>query len=346
MFFKGMLNTMRKYYKYRGGIGVFDKNGNSIFERYINTLANNQIFLPTKRELNDPTEGFCNDDVIRTLFEELKDFSIEVKRQYEGLLEKFAKVGIYSCSNNVTNELLWAYYGGGHSGFAIEYDIDRLKESLNYNQYFQSIFDFDVKYSRTIPIADLTVLHGKDIIRILKTFLGTKSYSWKHEEEHRLIVEGSGLFDIDYRAITGIYFGYRMHEGEVDYIMNTLQSRGLSYYKMELIDKTYEFIPMPVEDKYVNATKYVANCIDYDVDKLLLNSCVSEEYILLYRDKFIEALESIKNEPFIKDVYIATKSSDSVEPLFKIFANTKSGMPPIREFNFKLNDKGELYRIK
>jgi Protein of unknown function (DUF2971). len=337
---------MRKCYKYRGGIGVFDKNGNSIFERDINTLANNQIFLPTKRELNDPTEGFCNDDVVRTLFEELKDFSIEVKRQYEGLLEKFTKVGIYSCSNNVTNELLWAYYGGGHSGFAIEYDIDRLKESLNYNQYFQSVFDFDVNYSRSVPVADLTILHSKDIIQTLKTFLGTKSLSWKHEEEHRLIVEGKGLFDIDYRAITGIYFGYRMNEEEIDYIMNALKGRGLTYYKMELIDNTYGFTPSRIEDKYANAPKYVVNCIDYDVDELLMNGAVFGEEAKLYRDKFIEALESIKNEPHIKDFYIATIGTDSIEPMLKIFANTKSGVPPIREFNFKLNTKGELYRIK
>ncbi len=337
---------MRKCYKYRGGIGVFDRNGNSIFERDINTLANNQIFLPTKRELNDPTEGFCNDDVVRTLFEELKDFSIEVKRHYEGLLEKFTKVGIYSCSNNVTNELLWAYYGGGHSGFAIEYDIDRLKESLNYNQYFQSIFDFDVDYSRSVPVADLTILHSKDIIQTLKTFLGTKSLSWKHEEEHRLIVEGKGLFDIDYRAITGIYFGYRMNEEEMDYIMNALKGRGLTYYKMELIDNTYGFTPSRIEDKYANAPKYVVNCIDYDVDELLMNGAVFGEEAKLYRDKFIEALESIKNEPHIKDFYIATIGTDSIEPMLKIFANTKSGVPPIREFNFKLNTKGELYRIK
>ena len=67
-----------------------------------------------------------------------------------------------------------AYYGGGHTGFAIEYDIDILKESLNYNEKFQAIFDFDVDYSRNVPIADLTILHSKDIIQTLKTFLGTK----------------------------------------------------------------------------------------------------------------------------------------------------------------------------
>lgn len=337
---------MRKCYKYRGGIGVFDKNGISLFDRDVGTLAKNQIYLPTKSELNDPTEGFCNDYEIISLIEAFKQFSADVKKQYQGILEKFAQVGIYSLSNNVTNELLWAYYGGGHTGFAIEYDIDTLKESLNYNKYFQTIFDFDVDYSRKVPTADLTLLHGKDINQTLKTFLGTKSYSWKHEEEHRLIVEGQGLFDIDYRAITGIYFGCRMQEEQIDYIMDAMKGRGLSYYKMKLIENTYKFVPVKIEDKYSNATKYVANCICYDVDELLRNSCVSEEEILLYRDKFIEALECIKNEPHIKDFYIATIASDSNELLLKIFANTVKGIPPVREFNFKLNGKGEVYRIK
>ena len=67
---------MKKCYKYREGINACDKNGNSIFKRDIDTLVSNQIFLPTKRELNDPTEGFYNDDMIITFFEELKDSSI------------------------------------------------------------------------------------------------------------------------------------------------------------------------------------------------------------------------------------------------------------------------------
>ena len=71
------------------------------------------------------------------MIEAFKQFSGDVKKQYQELLEKFAQIGIYSLSNNVTNELLWAYYGGGHTGFAIEYDIDILKESLNYNEKFQ-----------------------------------------------------------------------------------------------------------------------------------------------------------------------------------------------------------------
>lgn len=337
---------MKKGYKYRGGIGVFDKDGNSIFERDINTLVSNQIFLPTKKELNDPTEGFCNDDAIVSLLEILKDHSAEVKRRYAGLLEKFTQVGIYSLSKNVTNELLWAYYGSGHSGFAIEYDIDKLKESLNHNRYFQFIFDFNVEYSKSIPKADISILRGKNIIQTLKTFLGTKSLSWKHEEEYRLIVEGKGLFDIDYRAVTGIYFGYRMQDSEIDFIMEKFKGRDLQYYKMELVEQTYKFRPKMIDDKYIDAPKYCANELTYDIDELLLPKNILGKEAYAYKDRLIEALEIVKCEPLINKIYIATIDMDSGKPVFKIFAYTNSKVPPTKAFFFKLGVNNELVKIE
>ena len=68
-------NNMKKAYKYRGGIGVFDQEGHSIFERDVNTLVNNQIYLPTVDLLNDPTEGFYNDFDITSLLDVFKDYS-------------------------------------------------------------------------------------------------------------------------------------------------------------------------------------------------------------------------------------------------------------------------------
>lgn len=108
---------MTKGYKYRGGIGVFVKDGKSIFERDVNTIVNNQIYLPTKDGLNDPTEGFYNDDALLTLLEKFKNYSAEVKKQYHRLLEKFENVGVYSLSKKNDDELLWAYYASGHTGF-------------------------------------------------------------------------------------------------------------------------------------------------------------------------------------------------------------------------------------
>lgn len=335
-----------KGYKYRGGIGVLDKDGKSIFERDINTIVNNQIYLPTRDELNDPTEGLCDDNVVTGFIETYKDYSSGIKKQYYALIDKLKNSGIYSLSKNNDNELLWAYYASGHTGFAIEYDIDILKSSLNHNPYFPFVFDFDIDYVKRIPKADISLLRGNDITHFLKVYLGSKSSSWSHEKEYRLIFEGKGLFDIDYRAVTGIYFGYKMNDLEVDFIMNKLRGRGLDYYKMELIENTYKFKPVKIEDKYSNSPKYIANSIDYNIDELMICGGLDEYQTKQYKDKFTEALESIKNDPSVKNFYIATLGLDDTEPLLKIFANTKSGTPPVREFNFKLDDKGNVYRVK
>lgn len=335
-----------KGYKYRSGIGILDKDGKSIFERDVNTIVNNQIYLPTKDELNDPTEGFYDDVSFIKLLETLKGYSSEVKRQYHKLLDKFKNIGVYSLSKNNDNELLWAYYASGHTGFAIEYDIDILKKSLNHNAYFQFVFDFDVDYVKRIPQVDISLLHDKNPNLMLKTYLGSKSLSWEHEDEYRLIFDGNGLFDIDYRAITGIYFGYRMYEDEVDFIMDKLKGRGLNYYKMELIDHSYKLKPKRIEDKYMNTPQYIANNLDYDIDRLLMPIELLGEEAYSYKDKLIQALEIVRYEPLIKDIYIATINMNNGEPLFIIWAYTKSGIPASKEFNFKLNEKGEVYRIK
>ena len=275
-----------------------------------------------------------------------KGYSSEVKKQYYKLLDKFKNIGVYSLSKNNDNELLWAYYASGHTGFAIEYDIDILKESLNHNAYFQFVFDFDVDYVERIPQVDISLLHDKNHNLMLKTFLGSKSLSWEHEDEYRLIFDGNGLFDIDYRAITGIYFGYRMHEDEEDFIMDKLKGRRLNYFKMELIDHSYKFKPKRIEDKYMDTPQYIANSLDYDIDKLLMPIELLGEEAYTYKDKLIQALEIVRHEPLIKEIYIATIKMNNGKPLFIIWAYTKSGFPTSKEFNFKLNDKGEVYRTK
>ncbi len=336
---------MKKTYKYRGGIGIFDKEGLSIFDRDVETLANNQIYLPTKNELNDPTEGFYNDNSIISFLNVFNKYSEGVKKQYNGLLEKFSQVGIYSLSNRIDNELLWAHYGNGHSGFAIEYDIDVLKESLNHNRYFQFIFDFDIDYVENIPKADISVLQGKDTNQMLKIYLGSKSLSWKYEKEYRLVVEGKGLFEIDYRAVTGIYFGYRMQNAEIDLIMNKLKGRNLKYYKMDLIDQSYKFSPKEIEDKYIDAPKYIANKLSYSVEDLFITEDFLGVEAYAYKDKLIEAIELVRYEPLIKAIYIATIGMDDGKPIFKIFADTNSGLPPTKAFFFKLGNNNELIKI-
>jgi hypothetical protein len=337
---------MTKAYKYRGGIGLFDEKQESIFKRDVNTLANNQIYIPTKEKLNDPTEGLFYDIIIKAILGLVKDYFSEVRKQYDMLIQKIENLGIYSLSKNNDNELLWAYYASGHTGFAIEYDIDKLKESLNYNMYYREMFDFNVRYKKSIPQSKISDLQSRSVKYILKMYLGTKSKRWKHEEEYRLIFENKGLFDIDYRAVTGIYFGYRMKESEMDYIMSRLKGRSLQYYKMDLIDNTYQFRPHKIHDKFPNAPKYYANELDYDIEALLLSEKIIGEKAYSYKNKLIEALEIVKHEPLINKIYSANISIESGKPIFRIFAYTNSELAPTKKFQFELDKDGCVTRIK
>ena len=337
---------MSKAYKYRGGRGILDKDGFSIFERDVTTLANNQLYLPTKDELNDPTEGVYGDDALRMFFIFFSEYSNNVEEQYNKFTDKFSNVGVYSLSKSFDNELLWAYYASDHTGFAIEYDIDVLEQSLNYNTYVQQLYKFDVEYLNDVPKIDISTIRGSEIIEILKRFIGTKSSSWEHEKEVRLVFENTGLLDIDYKALTAIYFGCRMPDSDIDYIMEKLKGRDLKYFKMVNANNSYRFEAKEIEDKYFDVPKYVANSVPYDIDNLLLCGGLNEEELVAYKNYFIKALEMVKDDPNIKEFYLATISYNQQEPILKIFGYTKNPLAPVKPFEFRIGDNNNVFRIK
>ena len=337
---------MSKAYKYRGGQGILDKDGKSIFERDVATLVNNQLYLPTKDGLNDPTEGVYGDDALRMFFNVFSKYSHNVEGQYNKFTDKFRNVGVYSLSKSFDNELLWAYYASGHTGFAIEYDIDILEQSLNYNAYAQQLYKFDVEYLNDVPQIDISTIRGDEIVEILKRFIGTKSSSWAHEKEVRLIFENTGLFEIDFKAVTAIYFGCRMPDGDINYIMEKLKGRGLKYFKMVNVNNSYRFEAKEIEDKYSGAPKYVGNCVSYDIDNLLLCGGLNEAEMAIYKSYFINALEMIKDDPNITEFYLATINYNQHEPILRIFGNTKNPLAPVKPFEFRVEDNNKVLRIK
>lgn len=335
---------MSKAYKYRSGNGLYDKDGKSLFERDVITIANNQIYLPTKQNLNDPTEGIYSDYALREFFNAFKKYSKNVHDQYNSFIEKLENVGVYSLSKTYNNELLWAYYASAHTGFAIEYDLDKLEQSLNYNQYIKQFFKFDVEYLEDIPQIDISILK-KDVNEILKRCIGTKSTSWSHENELRLIFENTGLFEIDYRAVTGIYFGCRTPESDIDYIMDKLKGRGLKYYQMINVENSYMFEAKPIRDRCSDAPQYIANNVSYDIDDLLLCGGLEDEEIHTYKKYFEKILEIIKVDPQIKEFYLATIRYDQQKPILKVCGYTKSKFPPVKSFEFKINKHDSVVQI-
>jgi hypothetical protein len=333
-----------KVYKIRNGKGILNNKGECLFERDLETLVSNKIYVPNITELNDPMEGFVNDKHLIEVLEIIKPLSTDLLEKYYSLKEKLNCSGIYSLTTDVNNELLWSYYGGGHSGFAIEYDLDKLKFCFNHDNFFK-IFDFEVDYVKSVPVTNMSLLEKDKTCELIKKYVGVKSKSWKHEKEIRLIFEHSGLYEIDYRCVTAIYFGLRMLDEEVDIIMKGLAGRDILYFKMNLDMNTYKLYPKQIEDRYKDSDKYVQHCVEYDIEKLIEDNYLLPEQIDKYKKYFIQALEILKYEPYIEKINIISVDYIDGEPLLRIFAKVKTGLPPQREYKFKINSVGSVYLV-
>lgn len=331
-----------KAYKYRNGINAYDRNGNSLFKRDLESLVNNKIYAPTVSELNDPNESSVDD---KTIIDFMKSRGNESYQEWAKLKERLLKVGIYSLSSDHDNELLWAYYASGHKGFAIEYNLDYLIASFTYSPVEKMCYFIDVNYSNNFPgvkgsLHFVKLLSKPDPENIIKFYLGNKSKNWKHEEESRLILEENGLIEYDFRAVTGIYFGYRMDKSEIDFIMKKMKGRGIRYYQMKL-SKNYKIEAYPIPDKYYNSSTYKVNNIDYD-PSLYSKDSLKENY--KYHLIVKEAIEIVCTQPLVSKVLVARVNNN---PTFRIeIVTSSSGIYPFKWFEFIIDEDENLILVE
>lgn len=171
-----------------------------------------------------------------------------VQDSFSELFENIrGKIGIYSLSKTVLDELLWPYYADSHTGFCIEYDLEKLGELIKFAG------SFDVDYQDIVPQITFNKLVGEEdnrLTELLKLTSGTKSKKWQHEDEIRIVMDDFGKVEYDFRAVKSIYFGLRMPKTK-DYNMNistevpvwiqkvsqddvmfALKGRNIKYYKL------------------------------------------------------------------------------------------------------------------
>ena len=332
-----------KVYKYRNGKGAFDKNGNSFFERDVNILVENNIYAPIVMELNDPSENMVDDrilDLYKNTFSKngLYDDWMKMKKM-------FLNLGIYSLSKSCNNELLWAYYASGHKGFAIEYDLDRLYTSFQYVDYEKMCYCLEVKYSNRMPkikgLKHLWRLMNPETMLTIPLYLGNKSNNWKHEEEIRLVLEKKGLIEYDYRAVIGIYFGYKMDRGEMNYIMYKLRGRGIRYYKM-ILEDNYALTPVPIRDKYYDSPEYIVNNGGYD-PRILTKEFLKDDYG--YRAIVKEAVDIVCKKPLVRNALGVRVIKEHDFTKIEVVTST-TGIYFLKTFVFILNIAGGLILVE
>lgn len=313
-------------YKYRSGRGGKDSEGRDIFERDLELLSKDSIYIPTSEQLNDPAEALVDVRDFKAILSFCKVFGVNdsiknVEDQFSKFYNGIRSAGIYSLSKKIDNELMWAYYASGHTGYVIIFDTEVLSKSFGHVQ-FGGMYEFDVNYSSKLPQFDITKIGKEGVVKTLSCFLGNKSKAWEHEAEHRLVFDKGGkCLKIDYRAIKGFVFGYRMEEEEIDYVMKLFSGRGLEYYKIMMKDNSYKLYKEKLLDKYPSVDHYSPNHVEYNIEELLEGDKLIDGCGYRYRQFVEEALCEVSREPFVMGISHIVVTDDQKWPHIMIWTD-------------------------
>ena len=166
-------------------------DGTTNDNKKFNTLLNQQIWISSTKNFNDPFEFkglFLNKEELRN-----NGYSEDAISMYEKLftLDDF---GVACLSSNNVNYLpMWAYYTNNYQGFCIEYQI------INKACIHEVLYE-----PKRIPIASLIIqlkqslsearkighfgsTESYKLAKIIMQNLYIKSNTWEHEKEFRIV---------------------------------------------------------------------------------------------------------------------------------------------------------------
>lgn len=138
----------------------------------IDDLNKKRVKVSLLHKLNDPFElqaGFVKPN--RKIRDQFSQFKSNISK----------KVGIFCCSKNWRNPLLWSHYAEKHTGMAFGFDMPDQKA-------------INVNYSNERPLFQSeTLSKNSDHTEFLERLSRTKFKSWEYEEEVRFIYNLNSL---------------------------------------------------------------------------------------------------------------------------------------------------------
>lgn len=157
---------------------------------------------------------------------------LEIRKQ---LLEKYS---VYSLSANKRDWLMWTYYADGHNGIVVGFDTSKF--------FIGKIFEMN--YKTRIPH---TKIIDDDLAR-METSLLTKSKTYSHEDEYRVILhdQPSALQSFDKGSICEIILGYKTSKKAEKIIKNLIEKNSISamIYKIDLPSKPNQEFELIVKE--------------------------------------------------------------------------------------------------
>lgn len=244
----------KKIYKYF----CFDKNWKS-------NIFDGSIVFNIPHNFNDPHDSkwFLNhEEIIKARF---KDIGEEWKIGYKGMTEELFEIfkhgyeedlaylqNIFkvSCfSETQCSNLMWGHYANKHTGFCIEYDVEKLPSNL---QLLLPVVYSDTPFNAS-PILDMRNITDKYASLCPMLF---KSRDWSYEREWRMFKKtDNNEIQIEKipEAITGIYFGLHSFKQEKRNEIETWAlKKGIPTYQMEKSYCSYDLIFEKIDDIKAN----------------------------------------------------------------------------------------------
>lgn len=238
---------MSTYFKYKSiGIDSASEIEKTTIDHVLAPIVESYYYLPTRKQLNDPSEGTFDNQIQKQLTGFLQGVYALGERQSlsQPIYELASQIshstdnsGVFSLSKDPVDELMWAHYANSHCGIVIEYDIDlltRFSSKLHLHR-------FDVNYSSQPPELGLEKLN-KNSRDAVKAMLGYKSPRWSYEKEFRILLENTnGQIPHDYRAVKSITFGINVPDEVRNDIFNHTKDKVKFYYEIIKDDNSYAF---------------------------------------------------------------------------------------------------------
>jgi len=150
----------------------------------------------------------------------------------------------------LNNMLMWAHYTNGFKGYCVEYDFEKLKNSIENINDIQLI-SAEIKYATdgTLPsislktfMEDIVNDKMKSSTEICKAFY-KKEQSWLHENEVRFISKVKGKTQINTDCINAVYLSKNMPNWVKTCICTNISDKknNIKIYEVHLHESEYKF---------------------------------------------------------------------------------------------------------
>ncbi|WP_017416779.1 DUF2971 domain-containing protein [Clostridium tunisiense] len=217
-------------------------------------LKDDTMWISYSNELNDPfecqismgndkekLEKMYNNDLglEPELFKQARKYNYKnnLEKDLRPIYDEFRKcvaVGSFSEEFNLVH--MWSYYGGSHNGICLRYDFQKVKH-LHSDIY-------PVVYQKCLP--DITATNNdKNCDNYFYRALLTKSLSWKHEKEWRIIKfnnQDTNGYDIEMPKPKSVFLGCRLSNADKEEIKHICKEKKIDVWEMELSKDEYAML--------------------------------------------------------------------------------------------------------